>query len=488
MLAAARAQAGRRGVPLRADAEGVRAHRRATTRRSRRRSPRSVVDGDAFRARPRRQLAPALAGLTLEKLRDLRYGENPHQPRRLVSRVAAGTGRPRRRGRSSRGRSSRTRTCSTSTPRPASCSSSTSRPRCDQAHQPVRRRHRRLAPPTRTCARATPTPRGVRRHRRAQPRRSTSRPRRPSSRRSSRRSIAPSVDDGARAVLATKTEHARRHRRLRGAVGERRGDRAAVDSRRDARAGSATASIEARQPWPTTLPRAARGHEAAPTAEEWEALRFAWRVCAHVKSNTVIFTDARPDAGDRRRTDEPRRCGQCRGDESAGRRGRRCAGSVAASDAFFPFRDGLDAVAAAGATAVVQPGGSVQRRRGHRRRRRARAGDGLHGPPPFQALSAGSRRQARKRSTWLISHERAELGRRDRRWSELADHDPGGFVGEARGLGCASRRRRARAPSVAMTVSPAPVTSATSRAARGKLALRLPSQQPHSVFAARDQH
>ena len=47
------------------------------------------------------------------------------------------------------------------------------------------------------------------------------------------------------------------------------------------------------------------------------------------------------------------------GGDEGGRRAR-CSGSVAASDAFFPFRDGLDAVAAAGATAVVQPGGSVR--------------------------------------------------------------------------------------------------------------------------------
>ena len=93
-----------------------------------------------------------------------------------------------------------------------------------------------------------------------------------------------------------------------------------------------------------------------PTAEEWTALRFAWRVCAHVKSNAVIFT-GRPDARGRRRADEPRRCGEGRGDEGADGS---LAGTVAASDAFFPFRDGLDALAAAGATAVVQPGGSVR--------------------------------------------------------------------------------------------------------------------------------
>ncbi len=116
---------------------------------------------------------------------------------------------------------------------------------------------------------------------------------------------------------------------------------------------------EAHERGPRSLPDGLRVvTQRQPTAEEWEALRFAWRVCAHVKSNAVIFTDA-PHAGDRRGSDEPRRRGQRRGDEGAAA-GRSLAGSVAASDAFFPFRDGLDAVARAGATAVVQPGGSMR--------------------------------------------------------------------------------------------------------------------------------
>jgi phosphoribosylaminoimidazolecarboxamide formyltransferase/IMP cyclohydrolase len=94
-----------------------------------------------------------------------------------------------------------------------------------------------------------------------------------------------------------------------------------------------------------------------PTAEEWRALRFAWRICAHVKSNTVIF--AGPDrtiavgAGQMSRVDAVN-VAVMKAASGALR------GSVAASDAFFPFRDGLDALAAAGATAVVQPGGSVR--------------------------------------------------------------------------------------------------------------------------------
>jgi len=94
----------------------------------------------------------------------------------------------------------------------------------------------------------------------------------------------------------------------------------------------------------------------APTPEEWGALRFAWRVCAHVKSNTVIFTGAdrtaAVGAGQMSRVDAVRAAVMKGGDALRG--------SVVASDAFFPFRDGLDAVAAAGATAVVQPGGSMR--------------------------------------------------------------------------------------------------------------------------------
>jgi phosphoribosylaminoimidazolecarboxamide formyltransferase/IMP cyclohydrolase len=97
----------------------------------------------------------------------------------------------------------------------------------------------------------------------------------------------------------------------------------------------------------------------APTAEEWEALRFAWRVCAHVKSNAVIFTGRDRTlaigAGQMSRVDAVNVAIR---KASAGSDAATLRGSVAASDAFFPFRDGLDAVVAAGATAVVQPGGS----------------------------------------------------------------------------------------------------------------------------------
>jgi phosphoribosylaminoimidazolecarboxamide formyltransferase/IMP cyclohydrolase len=118
---------------------------------------------------------------------------------------------------------------------------------------------------------------------------------------------------------------------------------------------------EAQQPWTAaSLPDGLRvATKRRPTADEWEALRFAWRVCAHVKSNSVIFTDARRTlaigAGQMSRVDAVNVAVM-----KALAGGRSLAGSVVASDAFFPFRDGLDAVAAAGAAAVVQPGGSVR--------------------------------------------------------------------------------------------------------------------------------
>jgi phosphoribosylaminoimidazolecarboxamide formyltransferase/IMP cyclohydrolase len=97
-----------------------------------------------------------------------------------------------------------------------------------------------------------------------------------------------------------------------------------------------------------------------PTPDEWEALRFAWRVCAHVKSNTIVFTakdrTLAIGAGQMSRVDAANTARM----KASAAGSNLLHGSVAASDAFIPFRDGLDAVAAAGATAVVQPGGSVK--------------------------------------------------------------------------------------------------------------------------------
>jgi phosphoribosylaminoimidazolecarboxamide formyltransferase/IMP cyclohydrolase len=118
---------------------------------------------------------------------------------------------------------------------------------------------------------------------------------------------------------------------------------------------------EARAVWPAGHPNVVTVRQ--PTSDEWEALRFAWRVMAHVKSNTVIFTDRSRTraigAGQMSRVDAVKVAvlKAAGWDPSVTRP---LEGTVAASDAFFPFRDGVDAVAAAGATAVIQPGGSVR--------------------------------------------------------------------------------------------------------------------------------
>lgn len=174
--------------------------------------------------------------------------------------------------------------------------------------------------------------------------------------------IAPSIDDDARPILAAKAnlrvitadytkvyeplmnQEPREMRSFLGGVLVQEPDRV----------------IEATDPWPQSKPEGLYPRVVTrrqPTAEEWTALRFAWRVCAHVKSNTIVFTGAdrtlAVGAGQMSRVDAVKVAVMKAAHDSL-------KGSVAASDAFFPFRDGLDAIAKAGATAVVQPGGSVK--------------------------------------------------------------------------------------------------------------------------------
>jgi phosphoribosylaminoimidazolecarboxamide formyltransferase / IMP cyclohydrolase len=97
----------------------------------------------------------------------------------------------------------------------------------------------------------------------------------------------------------------------------------------------------------------------APTEAEMRALRFAWRVGKHAKSNAIVLTTAEQvvgvGAGQMNRVDSARLAVM-----RAREVGLTTEGTVCASDAFFPFRDGLDVVGKAGATAVIQPGGSVR--------------------------------------------------------------------------------------------------------------------------------
>jgi len=161
--------------------------------------------------------------------------------------------------------------------------------------------------------------------------------------------IAPSVDEAARPILARKQnmrvvtadfrafqESSVEYRSILGAMLMQERDRV----------------TEVNEDWKVVTKR-------APSFDEWQALRFAWRICAHVKSNTVIFTNDTKTlaigAGQMSRVDAVNVAVM---KAAAGKVS--LAGSAAASDAYFPFRDGVDAVVAAGARAIVQPGGSVR--------------------------------------------------------------------------------------------------------------------------------
>jgi phosphoribosylaminoimidazolecarboxamide formyltransferase/IMP cyclohydrolase len=97
----------------------------------------------------------------------------------------------------------------------------------------------------------------------------------------------------------------------------------------------------------------------APTGQELAGLALAWKVCKHVRSNAIVFSDHQHTlgvgAGQMSRVDSAQLAVR-----KAQAANLNLTGSVCASDAFFPFRDGLDVAAEAGATAMIQPGGSVR--------------------------------------------------------------------------------------------------------------------------------
>ena len=104
----------------------------------------------------------------------------------------------------------------------------------------------------------------------------------------------------------------------------------------------------------------------APTDREMADLRLAAKVAKHVKSNAIVYVKDGATvgigAGQMSRVDSALTAHRKSFDaaKAAGIEGALTEGSVAASDAFFPFADGLEALVAAGATAVIQPGGSVR--------------------------------------------------------------------------------------------------------------------------------
>ncbi|HEY6136649.1 MAG TPA: bifunctional phosphoribosylaminoimidazolecarboxamide formyltransferase/IMP cyclohydrolase [Thermoanaerobaculia bacterium] len=154
--------------------------------------------------------------------------------------------------------------------------------------------------------------------------------------------VAPSFSEGARAILAKKKNlrlieapPPQNDVELRSAAGgilEQSVDR-----------------IGPRENWRVVTER-------QPSKEELRGLEFAWIVCAHVKSNAIVITSEAQSigigAGQMSRVDAAKL--------AVTKATRPTAGAYAASDAFFPFRDGLDILADAGVRAVIQPGGSVR--------------------------------------------------------------------------------------------------------------------------------
>jgi phosphoribosylaminoimidazolecarboxamide formyltransferase / IMP cyclohydrolase len=94
----------------------------------------------------------------------------------------------------------------------------------------------------------------------------------------------------------------------------------------------------------------------SPNDAEWVDLELAWRLAARVTSNTIVLVKDGQAVGIGAGQQNRRDAGRIAAEKAAGR----AVGGACASDAFFPFRDGLDAAAEAGATAVIQPGGSIR--------------------------------------------------------------------------------------------------------------------------------
>lgn len=161
--------------------------------------------------------------------------------------------------------------------------------------------------------------------------------------------IAPGYDDAAIELLRTKPKWKNNVRLL--ALPALRDDaEASVDYRRIT-GGLLAQERDDRPEQPDTWKVVT---ERQPTDAEAAELAFAWRVCKHVKSNAILFAKDRSvvgvGAGQMSRLDSSFIAAHKAGD--------RAQGAVVASDAFFPFRDGVDEAAKSGVTAVIQPGGS----------------------------------------------------------------------------------------------------------------------------------
>jgi phosphoribosylaminoimidazolecarboxamide formyltransferase/IMP cyclohydrolase len=164
--------------------------------------------------------------------------------------------------------------------------------------------------------------------------------------------VAPGYDDDALGVLKTRPtwKHSVRLLDLRAPIGPGTPGPEGFDLRR-VEGGLLVQDWDQMEPDPTSGTVATRR---APSDLERAALGFAWRVCQAVRSNAIVLAQGRQlvgvGAGQMSRLDSVK--------IAVSKAGEKARGSVLASDAFFPFRDGPDTAAAAGVTAIIQPGGS----------------------------------------------------------------------------------------------------------------------------------
>jgi phosphoribosylaminoimidazolecarboxamide formyltransferase/IMP cyclohydrolase len=164
--------------------------------------------------------------------------------------------------------------------------------------------------------------------------------------------VAPGFDAGARGVLAKK----KNLRVIEMADAADWSPRPADRVIRPVAGAALVQTADARADFDAELGQAKTVTRRPPSEAERQALTFAWTVAKHVRSNAIVF--AQQDrvlavgAGQMSRVDSVKICRL--------KAGEALAGSVVASDAFFPFRDGVDVLAEAGAQAIVQPGGSIR--------------------------------------------------------------------------------------------------------------------------------
>ncbi len=119
-----------------------------------------------------------------------------------------------------------------------------------------------------------------------------------------------------------------------------------------------------------------------PTEQELSDMRFAWRVCKHIKSNAIVLAKDNTLLG--MGAGQPNRVTSVR--LAVERAGERARGAVVASDAYFPFFDGMALAAASGATAAIEPGGSIRDAERHCHCGRGEHGAGVCGREAFPAL------------------------------------------------------------------------------------------------------